>query len=754
MAAAADRDGLNPEQRRAARHPGGPLMVLAGAGSGKTRVLTHRIAHLIEAGARPHRIWAATFTNKAAGEMRHRLRAMLGPRAGGMWIGTFHSTCARLLREPDLGAMVGLTPRFTIFDDDDQQKLVASLLKEAGLADTVTPRTITSRIDRAKNAGEDPGQIVTGHYVDDIVRDIYPRYQEALAQEDAVDFNDLLLHVLRLAEDPATEDELTGLFDHVLVDEFQDTNAVQYRLVKRLASRSGNLTVVGDDDQSIYSWRGAEPKNLLEFDIDFPQAEIVKLEQNYRSTSVILDAANAVVASNTDRHPKQLWTDRSGGELVWWEESPDERAEAAFIASAIEALLAEEQRELGDVAVLYRTHAQSRVLEEMMLAHGLSYVIVGGISFFQRKEIKDIRALLRLVTNDAADSAFLRVVNAPPRGIGKTTVARLVSHSRRTGVSLLEAARSASRGAIAKLRTDARRRLAGFVDIVDGLRAVAADGASVSEMIIQAVERSGYRDRLETEDTPESRDRLGNLSELVTMATDFDDETDSKGTLVEFEERISLSSANDNDDGRGHAVTLMTIHAAKGLEFPVVFVCGMEDGLFPSLRSVDDNLDVDARERSMAEERRLCYVAFTRAEDRLILSSAAVRRHWGETRMTQPSRFIADIPPELVAVRERPEPERRPVTDWRRQRAEAAADYEPDVDYDFDQRTLYRDVPEIALEPAPAAAAFDVGATVQHIQFGTGEVLDCRGRGRDRKLLVNFDSVGLKTILARYVERR
>ena len=728
---------LNPEQQRAVDYGGGPLMVLAGAGSGKTRVLVHRIASLIERGVPAPQIWAVTFTNKAAGEMRARLR-YLGPRAYGLTVGTFHASCARFLRQPGIGERVGLSGDFAIFDDDDQQKLIKALLKERKLEDAVTPRSVSSFIDRAKNRDENPAEVVTGLYLDEIVRDIYPAYQEALLRENAADFNDLLLHVLHLTEDSEVGPLLCERFEHVLVDEFQDTNVVQYRLVGAMA-KTGNLTVVGDDDQSIYSWRGAEPRNLLNFDRDFPDTEIVKLEQNYRSTDVILQAANGVIAENTERHPKALWTDREGGDLIQLESCADERTEASFIAGSIAALTTEEGRDWGDFAVLYRTHAQSRVLEERLRAQGIDYIIVGGVSFFMRKEIKDLRSYLRLVSNDAADSAFSRIVNVPARGIGKTTIERLRGHARKASVSLLEAARVGAAGGVGRLRADARRKLAAFIDIIDGLRNVASSGASVAEMIIQTVERSGYRERLEAEDTSESRDRLNNMSELVSMASDFDDETDGEGKMVEFEERISLASANDSEDGKGRTVTLMTVHAAKGLEFPVVFVCGLEDGLFPSLR---DREETDDR-RALEEERRLAYVAFTRAEDRLILSNARIRRHWGEVRMTQPSRFIRDIPPQLLAMREaEPPPRRTPSVRWRERR-----------DWDeLDQRTGYEDVPEYIDEVESASVG--IGTTVSHGSFGRGRVLETRGSGRDQKLLINFESVGLKTILARFVELR
>jgi len=722
-------------------------MVLAGAGSGKTRVLVHRIASLVQRGVRPHRILAVTFTNKAAGEMRDRLDSMLGFAARSMWIQTFHSTCARLLRL--YHEHVGLSRDFTIYDDDDQRKIVKDLLKEHGFEDAITPRSLLTLIDRAKNRGDDPASSFEGNYADDILREVYPRYQERLAREDAVDFNDLLLKVLELAKDPHVGPQLASMFDHVLVDEFQDTNRVQFRLVRHLVRETNNLTVVGDDDQSIYSWRGAEPRNLLDFDRAFPDATAVKLEQNYRSTGMILAAANGVIHNNYDRHDKALWTDREPGDPVLWEECAEEREEASFIAMAIEGLVQEERRELGDVAVLYRTHAQSRVLEETLRAHNLAYRIVGGVSFFQRKEIKDIRAYLRLVLTPSADLSFERVVNTPTRGIGKTTVDRLQAFARQHGLSLLEAARATAAGQIPAIKGAAAKKLAGFVHIVDGIADVAAAGASVAEIIIQAVERSGYRDRLEKEDTPESRDRLQNLSELVSMATDFDDETGGEGGLTAFEERISLASVADTEDGRGTAITLMTIHAAKGLEFPVVFVAGMEDGLFPSLRE----REVDPQ-RALEEERRLAYVAFTRAEDRLVLTSTRARRHWNEVRLNRPSRFLDEIPADCMSVRARPEVAAsrtgfygdddfdEPV--MRRPRAQVAASYD-----DFDQRNDWDDVPDFDLGLELEA---DVGVQVRHSSFGVGKVLEARGAGKDRKLLINFPSVGLKTILARFVE--
>ncbi len=737
---------LNPEQQAAVDHGEGPLMVLAGAGTGKTRVLVHRIARLVRSGVRPGAILAVTFTNKAAAEMRHRLREMLGIGAQRMWIGTFHSTCARLLRIH--GDRVGLSRDFTIFDDDDQQRLLSRLLKEHGHDDAMTPRGLGSRIDRAKNRGEDPRSVITGSYADDIVQTLYPLYQERLFREDAVDFNDLLLKVLELAEDVEVGPILAEAFQFVLVDEFQDTNLVQYRLVRSFVKHHRNLTVVGDDDQSIYSWRGAEPRNLLDFDRDFPDAEIIKLEQNYRSTQMILDAANGVISRNLDRKPKALWTEAEGGEPILWEELEDERGEGELIARAIAGLVDSEGRSWGEMAVLYRTHSQSRVLEEQLRRYRIDYRIVGGVSFFQRREIKDILAYLRLLVNPAADSCFERIVNVPARGIGKTTVDRVRAHARVAGLALLDAARSCSHGALASVQKSARKKVGAFVDIIDGLRDVQAAGASVAELIIQAVERSGYRERLEIEDTPESRDRLANLAELVSMASDFDDETEGKGSLTDFDERISLSSATDEADGRGAAVTLMTIHAAKGLEFPVVFLCGMEDGLFPSLRDRDGQDDTAA----MEEERRLAYVAITRARERLVMTSARTRRVWGEIRFNQPSRFLEDIPAACLAVRARRVPQPPPVAT----RIAAYQRRRPQPMDELDQRVVGDELPTFDLDADPAESrsshSFGPGVAVVHASFGIGRVMQRSGEGREQKLLIEFPDVGLKTILARFVQ--
>jgi DNA helicase-2/ATP-dependent DNA helicase PcrA len=772
-----DRIPLNEEQRAAVDHGDGPLMVLAGAGTGKTRVLVQRIARLVERGTEPWAILAVTFTNKAAGEMRHRLRQLLGEAADTMWIGTFHATCARILRR--YAERVGLTRSFVIFDDSDQVKLIERLLKEAAFDDQVSPRTILSRIDRAKNRNVDPTSIRTGVY-DDVIDRIYPQYQAQLAKENAVDFNDLLLKVLELLGQEDTGRRLKMRFRHVLVDEFQDTNRVQYDLVSQLAEATRNLTVVGDDDQSVYSWRGAEPRNLLDFDRDFPDAKVIKLEQNYRSTQMILDAANSVIAKNRDRHEKALWTDRGAGETLEIYQAGDERGEAYFVAQSIRRLLDDGPHSPNDIAILYRTNAQSRVLEEHLRAARVPAKVVGAVSFFERKEVKDVIAYLRLLGNPAADSAFERVVNVPARGIGEATVDRLRAAARANGTGIYQAARLAVRGEVAGLGAAPRKKLAGFVDLMAGLQDVIAAGASVAETIIQVVDRSGFRAKLEADNSTEARDRLGNLAELVSTATDFDDEMAAatadaddgfddddppadpasdgsppgagrRPTIDDFLERIALSSAGDQT--AAEQVVLMTIHIAKGLEWPVVFLTGLEDGLFPSLRERDGA----SEDAALEEERRLAYVAITRARERLILSHARTRRVWGEFRPQVPSRFLDDIPPGCLATPRRAAPSmpKGPrIVDgtWAPKPSGFAARRARQRD-EHDQRVDYDDGPvfRVGEDDHLPKGGFAVGSTVSHQTLGAGRVVDVSGTGRDQKVIVDFGDAGKKTVFARFL---
>jgi DNA helicase-2/ATP-dependent DNA helicase PcrA len=737
-----ERTPLNPEQQAAVAHGDGPLMILAGAGTGKTRVLVHRIERLVKDGCEPWSILAVTFTNKAAGEMRHRLRALLGSRADAMWIGTFHATCARLLRR--YGEHVGLTKSFVIFDDDDQIKMVERMLKETSLDDQVSARTILSRFDRAKNRGVDPRTVKTGAY-DDVVERIYPMYQAQLAKENAVDFNDLILKTLDLfkAEDPARQ--LGTRFRHVLVDEFQDTNLVQYELVSKLAAATRNLTVVGDDDQSIYAWRGAEPRNLLDFDRDFPDATVVKLEHNYRSTQMILDAANGIIQKNRDRHDKALWTDHQGGDPIEIYQAGDERGEAYYVAQSIRRLIDEGPLSPSDIAILYRTNAQSRVLEEHLRAARVPSKVIGAQSFFERKEVKDVIGYLRLLGNPAADSAFERIVNVPARGLGDTTVDRLRSAMRAGVGTMLDAARLAARGEVAGIGPAPRKKLQAFVELLDGLIDVIQQGASVAETIIQVVDRSGLRAKLEADESSESRDRLDNLAELVTLASDFDEESEEPQSVEAFLERIALSAPSDQSATQ-ESVVLMTIHIAKGLEWPVVFITGMEDGLFPSMRE-REGVNEDA---ALEEERRLAYVAITRARNRLVLTHARTRRVWGEIRLQGPSRFLDDLPPACLAGPVRPKvitPKAPSIVDgnWssvRRRRPRASAD-------ELDQRTSYDDEPVYQVDGDVAEPeVFLTGDQVSHSMLGVGRVVAIS----DGKVIVEFPGAGRKTVLPKFLQ--
>ena len=773
--------GLNEEQRAAVEHGDGPLMVLAGAGTGKTRVLVHRIARLVETGTPPWEILAVTFTNKAAGEMRNRLRELLGNAADAMWIGTFHATCARILRRHPERA--GLTRNFVIFDDDDQIKLIERLLKDTGLDDQVSPRTILSRFDRAKNRGLDPRTQKTGIYDDEIER-LYPMYQAQLAKENAVDFNDLLLKVLALLDevggnpaagkggdrDEAVANRLRTRFRHILVDEFQDTNRVQYDLVTRFADATRNLTVVGDDDQSIYAWRGAEPRNLLDFDRDFPDAKVIKLEHNYRSTQTILDAANGIIRHNRDRHEKSLWTDKGAGDSIEIFQAGDERGEAYFVAQSIRRVLDDGPYSASDVAILYRTNAQSRVLEEHLRAARVPAKVVGAVSFFERKEVKDVIGYLRLLGNAAADSAFERIVNVPPRGIGDTTVDRLRAAARANGSGLLDAARLAARGEVAGLGSGPRRKLQGFVELVDGLCDVIAHGASVAETIIQVVDRSGMRSKLEADHSAESRDRLDNLAELVSTATDFDDELGAEPNgpdpgdaqdagprdgVEAFLERIALSSAGDQT--AASQVVLMTIHVAKGLEWPIVFLTGLEDGLFPSLREREGT----SEDAALEEERRLAYVAITRARDRLLLTHARTRRVWGEVRIGVPSRFLDDIPPGCLGqpysrnARGQMGPKGPRIVDGTFVPPASSGRWRRPIGLDrggrdeLDQRTSY-DEPVYQLDDTKPGG-FSVGSAVSHSMHGVGRVVAVAGIGKEATVVVDFGAIGRKTVLARFL---
>jgi DNA helicase-2/ATP-dependent DNA helicase PcrA len=741
--------GLNAPQREAVRHGEGPLLILAGAGSGKTRVITHRIAELLRRGVPPYRILAVTFTNKAAGEMRERVERLVGARAHGMWIGTFHATCARLLRT--YAAEAGLTRDFVIFDDGDQKTLITRVLKDLGIADRfASPRAMLSAIDQAKNRGEGPEEFHGDEYFSDLVARVYPVYQERLERSGGVDFGDLLLKCLRLCErHPETSVKLAEKFEHVLVDEFQDTNRVQYRFVRHLASAHGNLCVVGDDDQSIYAWRGADVRNILDFERDHPGTKVVKLEQNYRSSEVILEAANAVIARNLERKQKRLFTEVAGGEPILYHTADDERREAEWVVRTIRKLEHDEGRVADDFAVFYRTHAQSRALEEALRAADLTYSIVGGTRFYDRAEVKDLLAYLRLVANPSDEVSLERVINRPTRGIGDTTYDRVAERAGAERRTVWETMRRVVEEGDPALSAGPRKKLGAFVHLIEELRTLEAEGVGLSTLAEAVLDRSAYLERLAAERTHESEERIENLMELVGSMKAFQKDREGAGggspTLHEYLELVSLVAPAD-DKSRG--VTLMTVHAAKGLEFPVVFVTGLEDGVFPSLRNGETREVIE-------EERRLAYVSITRARERLFFTNARERRLFGQApRPFRESRFLDDVPDACIA---RPvAPPRRAFGQLPPSLVRGAASGAPrtvdrgggvSVEYDVDAGSFAAGEGE-----GGEGAGFRLGQRVRHPKFGEGEVRAVTGAGAELKLTVYFRAVGPKTIIARFVE--
>ncbi len=721
---------LNAAQRDAVEHAGGPLLVLAGAGSGKTRVLTARIAHLVtDRGISPGRVLAVTFTNKAAAEMKRRIAALLGRDPGGLWIGTFHSLCARLLRRE--AARLGFTPQYTIYDEDDRLALIKRLMEARELSTkTFPPRLMQSVISNAKNRLLSPEELgaAAEDRVTRVAADIYHDMGAALARANAMDFDDLLLHPLTLfREHPDRLEFYQRRFDAVLVDEFQDTNRAQYLLVRHLARRHRDLCAVGDDDQSIYSWRGADVRNMLDFRTDFPDSIIVRLEENYRSTQVILDAANGVIADNTTRMGKTLFTSRGGGELVVVVQAADERDEAEWLARELRSLCANGVTSYQDVAVLYRTNAQSRAFEEAFRRSAVPHRVVGAVSFYDRREVKDLLAYLRLVANPADDEAFVRAVQVPRRGIGIGSLRTLRDGATAWKRPLLDSAGIADR--IHGMRTGAKQALQDFAELFEVLRAEAAEAspAALLERIIELIE---YEEHLKGEGF-EGVERLENVRELVAAAAEWSEELgpDEIGTPVErFLQSAALTTSEEKISGDPDGVTLMTVHTAKGLEWPVVAIAGLEDGLFPLSRAMESP-------EGMEEERRLAYVAVTRAQDRLYLIWARARRRGGQIMPGTASRFIESLPPGVVEERRtsglfggewyRPAPRQRV------RRTEEVSESELES----------QDLPR-----------FVKGERVHHRRFGPGVIRGVSGRGRDLKVIVDFedDEVGEKHLLVAY----
>ncbi len=708
------RRELNPAQWEAVSHVAGPLLVLAGAGSGKTRVLTYRIAHLIAAaGADPRSILALTFTNKAAREMRRRVEALLGSRAAGCWIGTFHGTCLRILRSH--GDLLPAGPEFAVYDGDDQKKVAQSVAAGLGLDPKRFPPTaLLYRIHRAKDEGLGPDELdeTPGSPWGRVLRDFYSLYQAKLREARALDFGDLLVETLRLfREHPEVADHYRRRFAHLMIDEYQDTNRVQYWIAREIALGHGNLCVVGDDDQSIYGWRGADLRNILSFEQDFPGARVVKLEQNYRSTRAILEAATAVVSRNASRHAKTLWTVREGGEAVRVHEAPTEEEEAAWVADTIEAAVAGGLRH-SDVAVLYRMHALSRPFEEAFLRRRIPYAVYGGLRFYDRKEVKDALAYLRLVANPDDPVAFHRIVNSPPRGIGAVTLRALEELAAARGIGLGSAAEAAvEEGA---LPTRAARAVAGFASRLRGWRDLLGT-VPTRELLTRILQESGYLESLRLEGPERSEERLENLEELLNAAEAF--EVEDGGGVRAFLDRAALVTDQDLSPDRADAVTLMTLHSAKGLEYPVVFLAGLEEGVFPHHMSSTSPGELE-------EERRLCYVGITRAMDRLFLTRARVRRVYGaEGYLRPPSRFLRELP-EGVLGRSSP--------------VEPTEQREPELASDSRRY----------LVPEPGEADYRSGSWVRHPRYGEGRILRVDGRGPRAVVSVRFTSGGERRFMA------
>ncbi|MCH7718400.1 MAG: UvrD-helicase domain-containing protein [Chloroflexi bacterium] len=737
---------LNAAQQEAVQHTQGPLLILAGPGSGKTRVIAHRIAYLIShEGVHPYRIVAVTFTNKAAREMRDRVFAALGDAAQSLLLGTFHAVCARILRAD--GPAIGIERAFAIYDDGDQQAMMRRILEELAVDPrTFAPRAVLGAISRAKSELATPTAYSASvrDYFGEVVARAYERYQALLEENNALDFDDLIMRTVTLfREQDAVREKYQQRFLHALIDEFQDTNVAQYALARQLAGGHGNICVVGDPDQSIYSWRSADIRNILNFERDYPNAKVVYLEQNYRSTQNILDSAHAIISASQGRKEKKLWTEQGGGDPITVFEAYDDLEEADFVAAEVQKLLRDDVRRPGDIAVMYRTNAQSRALEETFVREQIAYRLVGGTRFYARKEVKDIIAYLRLVHNPFDRVSFERAVNMPPRGIGAKTLAELGRWAGELGVPLYtalqllaeetaggspEAEKPSPQPLTSRLAARSTAALLTFLELLNNL-IEEGKTASVSELMAKVVEHIDYRRYLLAEFEADGEERWENVQQLLTLAKEYDG-LEPEAALPQFLEDVALVSDTDQYDERTDAVTLITLHAAKGLEFPVVFIVGMEEGVLPHLRSFDDPAQLE-------EERRLCYVGITRAKERLYLVRAFRRHLMGASLHNPPSRFLKDLPPHLIASR-------RPV----REKAVALRD--------GGRRSLAGIHSPAASTPdprpaTPTDAVFAAGDHVRHERFGEGIVVSCVVTSSDQEVTVAFKGkAGVKKLLLSY----
>jgi DNA helicase-2/ATP-dependent DNA helicase PcrA len=738
-------EGLNPPQREAVTHTGSPLLIVAGAGSGKTRVLTRRIAYLLaERDVHPGSILAITFTNKAAGEMKERVARLVGKRASIMWVSTFHSACVRILRRE--AKRFGFTSSFSIYDQADSQRLMTLVCRELDLDPRrYQPRQFSHQVSNFKNELIDYESALARaeNHHQKMVAEAYELYQKRLTEANAMDFDDLIMMTVHLLQAfPDAAENYRRRFRHVLVDEYQDTNHAQYVLVRELVGTKpkrtvdgdaigsadpivepAELCVVGDADQSIYAFRGATIRNILQFEKDYPDARVVLLEQNYRSTQTILAAANAVISKNPERKPKRLWTDAGDGSPVIGYVADNEHAEAQFVAEEIDKLGDDGEAKPGDVAVFYRTNAQSRVLEEVFIRFGLPYRVVGGVRFYERREVRDGLAYLRALANPDDTVSLRRILNMPRRGIGDRAEGAVEALAQREGVTFWQALRRAADAP--GIATRSLRSIESFVTLIDELRALVADGVGPASILEAVLDRTGYLDELSGSDDPQDETRIDNLRELIAVAGEFE-ASDSDGTLTGFLERVSLvADADEIPEGEDHGgmVTLMTLHTAKGLEFPVVFLTGMEDGVFPHQRSLYEP-------RELEEERRLAYVGITRARQRLYLSRALVRSAWGAPSHNPASRFLTEIPDRLV--------------DWRRTEEDQTRWHRPPA------TRSQRAASSRGSRPSRPLPVLSAGDRVTHDTFGLGTVVATSGVGEHAQATVDFGDEGLKTLLLRY----
>ena len=727
--------GLNPEQQAAVRSTEGPLLIMAGAGSGKTRVLTHRIAYLIsEKDVAPWNILAITFTNKAAREMKDRVANIVGPTAEEIWISTFHSMCVRILRR-DIDR-IGMNRNFSILDTSDQLSVIKKILKEKNIdPKKFDPKTILGSISSAKNEliTTEEYEKSASDYYRNTISDVYKAYQDRLKKNQSLDFDDLIMMTIQLFDRvPEVLEFYQRKFQYIHVDEYQDTNRAQYMLVKSMAARFKNLCVVGDSDQSIYRWRGADIANILSFEKDYPNANVIMLEQNYRSTKRILDAANKVIEKNSNRKPKKLWTENDKGKKLVYYRGDTERDEGHFVAGKIKEIVESGKHSYQDIAILYRTNAQSRVMEEVLLKSNIQYNIVGGMKFYDRKEIKDLLAYLRLIANPDDDISLTRIINVPKRGIGASTMDKVGEYALNAGISVNEALNEVDFMGLSARFTNT---LIEFRDQIRNWNQM-QEFLSVTELVEEVLEKTGYRDMLKAEKTIEAEGRLENIEEFLSVTKNFEKTNEDK-SLVSFLTDLALISdidqADKEEEGSQDSVMLMTLHSAKGLEFPVVFLMGLEEGVFPHSRSLMDD-------EEMEEERRLAYVGITRAENELFLTNARMRTLFGRTQMNPVSRFIGEIPDELIenlAEEFAKQTQRQPIA------ATPFGVSKPRI-----QQSVVRPV---ATKTGGDQVGWRVGDKVEHKKWGIGTVVSVKGEGTDKELDIAFPQpTGIKRLLAQF----